>query len=111
MDLFESDAGQVLPVIDAQLLLWAAVDFGNERVLLQQLINETPWRQDEVTVWGKTHMQPRLIAWYGDDAQSYSYSGITLSALPWTPALLRIKDNGRDALRRIFQQRARELLP
>ena len=92
MDLFEAAAGQALPVIDARLVLWQAVDFGDEKVLLKQLIEETPWRQDEVTVWGKTHRQPRLIAWYGDAAQSYSYSGITLSALPWTPALLRIKE-------------------
>jgi alkylated DNA repair dioxygenase AlkB len=91
MDLFESSAEQVLRVEDAELVLWQHVDFGNETDLLQLLIEETPWRQEQVTVWGKTHMQPRLIAWYGDDALSYSYSGITLSALPWTPALLRIK--------------------
>ena len=91
MDLFESDTGQLLPVVDAQLLLWQHVDFGDEHEILTQLVEETPWRQEEVTVWGKTHMQPRLVAWYGDDAQSYSYSGITMSALPWTPALLQIK--------------------
>lgn len=91
MDLFESSVEQVLHVDDADLALWQQIDFGNENDLLRQLIEETPWRQEHVTVWGKTHMQPRLIAWYGDDAQSYSYSGITLSGLPWTPALLRIK--------------------
>ena len=92
MDLFEtSKAEQVLHVDDADLALWQHVNFGNENDLLRQLIEETPWRQEQVTVWGKTHMQPRLIAWYGDDAQSYSYSGITLRGLPWTPALLGIK--------------------
>jgi len=92
MELFESSAEQVLHVDDADLALWQHVNFGNENDLLRQLIEETPWRQEQVTVWGKTHVQPRLIAWYGDDAQSYSYSGITLSGLPWTPALLRIKE-------------------
>lgn len=92
MDLFESNAGQLLPVADAELVLWQSVDFGNEDDLLRHLIEETPWRQEQVTVWGKTYDQPRLIAWYGDNAQSYSYSGITLSAQPWTLALLQIKD-------------------
>jgi len=92
MDLFDASAERVLPVADAELVLWQDVDFGDEKALLKQLIEETPWRREQVTVWGKTHMQPRLIAWYGDDAQSYSYSGITLSALPWTPALLRMKE-------------------
>jgi alkylated DNA repair dioxygenase AlkB len=91
MDLFESGEAQVLSVSDAELVLWQSIDFGNDNELLGNLIEQTPWRQEQVTVWGKTHMQPRLIAWYGDDAQSYSYSGITLSGLPWTPALLRIK--------------------
>ncbi len=92
MDLFESNIEQVLPITDAELFLWQSAGFGNENDLLQQLIEETPWRNEQVTVWGKTHMQPRLIAWYGDDAQSYSYSGITLSALPWTPTLLSVKE-------------------
>ena len=91
MDLFETNAEQALQVDDADLTLWEHVNFGNENDLFRQLIEETPWRQEQVTVWGKTHMQPRLIAWYGDDAQSYSYSGINLRGLPWTPALLRIK--------------------
>ncbi len=91
MNLFESSVMEILPVVDAELVFWQHVDFGKETDLLKQLIEETPWRQEQVTVWGKTHLQPRLIAWYGDDAQTYSYSGITLSALPWTSALLRIK--------------------
>jgi hypothetical protein len=37
------------------------------------------------------HMQPRLIASYGDDGITYRYSGSDYSALPWTPTLLEIK--------------------
>ena len=37
------------------------------------------------------HMQPRLIASYGDSGISYRYSGVTNVALPWTPTLLEIK--------------------
>jgi alkylated DNA repair dioxygenase AlkB len=59
--------------------------------LLADLIQNTPWRQEQVTVWGKSHPQPRLIAWYGDAALRYSYSGITLTALPWTPALQALR--------------------
>jgi alkylated DNA repair dioxygenase AlkB len=55
------------------------------------LMENTPWRQDEIAVWGKTHLQPRLTAWYGDPGRAYSYSGITMQPLPWTPELLQIK--------------------
>ena len=101
MDLFESNAGQLLPVADAELVLWQRVDFGNEDDLLRHLIEETPWRQEQVTVWGKTYDQPRLIAWYGDNAQSYFYSGITLTQAMDT-RLVTNKGQGRSALREFF---------
>ena len=79
-----------LPLVDADLLLWQRVDLGRpHKVLLQAIIDDTTWRQEEIIVYGKPHLQPRLSAWYGDLA--YSYSGIRLEPLPWTPTLLDIK--------------------
>lgn len=37
------------------------------------------------------HMQPRLIASYGDSGITYKYSGVLNVALPWTTTLLEIK--------------------
>ncbi len=37
------------------------------------------------------HMQPRLIASYGNKGITYRYSGTLNVALPWTPTLLAIK--------------------
>lgn len=59
--------------------------------LMDRLVAETPWRSEEVVVWGKTHLQPRLIAWYGDLGRSYSYSGTRFAPLPWTEVLLALK--------------------
>jgi alkylated DNA repair dioxygenase AlkB len=42
-------------------------------------------------VFGKTHPQPRLVAWYGDPGTRYSYSGIDHEPLPWTKALQRLR--------------------
>lgn len=53
--------------------------------LMQRLVSEVPWRSEQITVWGKTHWQPRLIAWYGDEGCDYSYSGTRQVALPWSP--------------------------
>jgi alkylated DNA repair dioxygenase AlkB len=79
-----------LPLIDADLQLWRQVNLGRSYdCLLQTLIDDTAWRQEEITVYGKPYLQPRLSAWYGDLA--YSYSGIRLEPLPWTPTLLNIK--------------------
>lgn len=59
--------------------------------IFQQLYNEIPWQQDLITVFGKTHLQPRLTALFGDTNKSYSYSGITMLPNRWTPLLLEIK--------------------
>ena len=64
----------------------------SDDALLRKLIDETPWRSEKITLWGKTHLQPRLIAWYGDEGQRYSYSGISLEPLPWTSTLLGIRE-------------------
>ncbi len=75
---------------DADLLFFPQVELGSPHtMLLQALIDTTDWRQEEITVYGKSYLQPRLSAWHGD--LSYSYSGIRLEPLPWTPTLLDLK--------------------
>ena len=58
---------------------------------LRELLAETPWRQDKITLYGKTHDLPRLQQWYGDEGLTYVWSGIVMKPLPWTPMLLEIK--------------------
>ena len=59
--------------------------------LLSELTSNTPWRQDHIMVWGQDHLQPRLSAWYGDPGSRYTYSGLALTPLPWTPLLIQLK--------------------
>lgn len=60
--------------------------------LCNHLLKETPWQQDSITLFGKTHPQPRLTAFYGDNELSYSYSNIKMNANSWTPTLLHLKN-------------------
>jgi alkylated DNA repair dioxygenase AlkB len=61
------------------------------QAVMKQLIDEIPWRAENIVVYGKTFAQPRLIAWYGDKDAKYTYSGIQHDPLPWTATLLDIK--------------------
>ena len=61
--------------------------------LLAALLEQTPWRQERIEVWGKVHDQPRLTSWHGDPGTRYTYSGITLDTCPWTPALARMRQD------------------
>jgi alkylated DNA repair dioxygenase AlkB len=40
---------------------------------------------------------PRLTAWFADPGVSYSYSGVTHHATPWTPELIAVKKRAESA--------------
>jgi alkylated DNA repair dioxygenase AlkB len=60
--------------------------------LFSELFNHIPWQQDNIKRFGQSIPLPRLTAWYGDAGKSYTYSGITMNPLIWTPPLLTIKN-------------------
>lgn len=59
--------------------------------LFKDLLENTPWQQDEIIVYGKKHLQPRLTALYGNKGKPYSYSNIVMHPHDWTLALKKIK--------------------
>jgi alkylated DNA repair dioxygenase AlkB len=92
MDLFTSSKILTpIPVADGELsfLEQLPLSLPNGEVLAR-LIDETGWRSETVTVWGKQHPQPRLTAWHGDAA--YTYSGLRLEPLPFTPLQQEIRE-------------------
>ncbi len=60
-------------------------------LLCQQLVEDLEWSQDKISMFGQVHDVPRLNAWYGDRDCSYSWSGIQMSPMEWTPALSSIR--------------------
>ena len=84
---------QNLLLPDGELQLYADLPLGGDGdTLLRQLIDDIPWRQEYITLFGKTHRQPRLVAWYGDPEALYTYSGKTYQPHPWNDTLLRLKE-------------------
>jgi alkylated DNA repair dioxygenase AlkB len=60
--------------------------------LFELLKNEIPWQQDEITVFGKKHLQPRLTSLFGNDGKPYGYSNIIMQPNKWNPLLMFIKE-------------------
>ena len=67
-------------------------DSNRANELFEKLKNEIPWQQDNITVYGKTHPQPRLTALFGNEGNPYSYSNIVMQPNAWNPLLLFIKN-------------------
>jgi alkylated DNA repair dioxygenase AlkB len=59
--------------------------------LLTDLLQQIAWKQEPIKIFGKSVLQPRLTAYYGDEDKAYTYSGITMPPLPWNAPLLQIK--------------------
>ncbi len=57
----------------------------------ERILSETDWRQERITVFGKSHLTPRLSCWMGDEGLDYSYSNLTMTPVPWTDTLRKIK--------------------
>ncbi|WP_318643327.1 alpha-ketoglutarate-dependent dioxygenase AlkB family protein [Flavobacterium ardleyense] len=55
------------------------------------LLETIRWQNDEALIFGKKIITKRKVAWYGDEAFSYTYSNNTKTALPWTDELVTIK--------------------
>jgi alkylated DNA repair dioxygenase AlkB len=61
--------------------------------LFTNLLEGTPWRQDDIRIFGKTYPQPRLTALYGVSGRTYTYSGITMHPEPFPPALENLRSS------------------
>jgi len=58
--------------------------------LLEKWIDELPWEQSNITMFGKQVKIPRLNAWYGD--KPYAYSGTQFEAKPMTAEMVMLKE-------------------
>ncbi|PJJ11021.1 alkylated DNA repair dioxygenase AlkB [Flavobacterium sp. 1] len=89
--LFQSEP-IVFDLPDAEIIYFPALLSREEAdSLFLELLKNTPWQQDEITVYGKKHLQPRLTALYGNEGKPYSYSNIKMQPHFWTFLLQKIK--------------------
>jgi alkylated DNA repair dioxygenase AlkB len=91
--LFQSDRIE-LNLPDAEIIYFPVFLKKEEAdAVFNELIQNTPWQQDEIMVYGKKYLQPRLTALYGNEGKPYSYSTIVMQPHPWTSLLQKIKSH------------------
>ena len=100
---------QCITNYDSAVLPDANVDFFEQfyssaraQDLFDLLLKELQWQQESLQIYGKRHRVPRLSALYGASNVQYTYSGIAHTALPWTSALLEIKNDLEQATQAKF---------
>lgn len=60
-------------------------------IYFQRLYKSLAWRQEQLFIYGRQVLVPRLMAWYGDHDAHYRYSGTDHIPLPWTVELLKLR--------------------
>ncbi|MEH6538189.1 MAG: alpha-ketoglutarate-dependent dioxygenase AlkB [Psychroserpens sp.] len=93
MDLF-SEEKTIIKLPNAELLYIAG--FYNPKTAnhyFEVLRKYTKWQQDDITIFGKTHKQPRLTALYSENDKPYSYSNIMMNPHVFTSELTEIKSD------------------
>ena len=65
---------------------------GRATTIFKTLLKETDWQQDDITVFGKTYPQPRLTALFGENANPYTYSNITMHPVSFPKILIPLKN-------------------
>lgn len=92
MDLFNTaTAHNILPFDGEALYHGPVFSQVQSDLYMQALLTKIEWKNDEANLFGKHFITARKVAWYGDDAFSYTYSGSTKQALLWTGELLELK--------------------
>lgn len=66
--------------------------------LFASLRADVKWKRQKIKLFGKEHVQPRLLAWYGDPDARYRYSGVQYDPLPWSPSLIRLRERLQESL-------------
>ena len=82
----------ILDLADAEIIYYPQF-FSKEmaNTIFDELLQDIPWQQDDIRVFGKIHPQPRLTALFGNEGKPYSYSNITMQPHPWNLLLQKIK--------------------
>jgi alkylated DNA repair dioxygenase AlkB len=90
--MFFKEEGQT-PGLPPDLLQYHSSVFSSEEsdIILNALIEETPWHQKLVKMYEKDVLTPRLTAWYANE-DTYDYTSLRRSSPNvWTRQLIAIK--------------------
>ena len=90
--LFKEGSNPLLPRDGVADYIPALFSRNESDDLFKELLATTPWQNDEVMLFGKRRVLSRKVAWMGDESFSYSYSGTSKTASPWTQSLVVIKE-------------------
>lgn len=94
---------RILSQLDGELTLIESFIAATEaQQFFTTLRHELPWHDEHIRMFGKEVRVPRRVCWCGEPGAVYSYSGVRHDPLPWTTALLDLKQRVEAATQQHF---------
>jgi alkylated DNA repair dioxygenase AlkB len=90
--LFPTDSLEVLPFDGSAQLFPQFFNTSTAQEHFSALINEVPWEEHQLVLFGKKVSEPRRSAWIADNDIHYVYSGVERPAHIWSPTLTSIRE-------------------
>ena len=78
---------ELLPFDGSAMLMTNFLGADSADRYLDELLQNNPWEQRAITMFGKTIDEPRLSTWHSTKNLSYAYSGLLRTPALWTPLL------------------------
>jgi len=69
-------------------------------IYFRELQQHIDWKLESIRLFGRQLPMPRLTAWYGDKA--YTYSGLYNAPQPWVPVLQQLKERVEQASGHVY---------
>lgn len=92
MNLFTTDTKVNLLPYDGEVIYYGGILSATEaNDYLNTLLETIAWKHDEAVIFGKHIITKRMVAWYGNNMYSYTYSNTTKQANIWTKDLSALK--------------------
>jgi alkylated DNA repair dioxygenase AlkB len=83
--------GETISLHEGELILYLDI-LPDGEAMLRHLLEQLPWRQDNLQMGRRCIPIPRLQSWHGEPHCIYTYSQLQLDPLPFTPDLLQMRD-------------------
>lgn len=88
----------LLPERGSTVYIPSFLEPGQSQDLYEILKNQVTWKHESIKMFGRSVLQPRWTALYGDPEVSYTYSGITMKPLPWLTSLSELRHSIEELL-------------
>ena len=86
-----TNRSNILPFEGEAIYYGKQYTYEEGKLMFNALLQHIQWENDQVHLFGKTHITNRKVAFYGVLGCKYNYSGKLHLALPWTDELLKLK--------------------